>query len=406
MKSSPQAASDLFAAQGPEYAPQTDRLEVVAGKVVATMNKPSPAQKRFNTLMARIDVEQALAQALRHALDTHGPVHRQALHEILSDSQKLCKQMVVLLDQRIQAPAKSNGLTPKQKQQATQLVLGLCDQLDPTQDPEVEALLERYGQTDDEGMDLREQAQELAESFVGADFAQGREFNTPEEVIRAALDFEQKKLHAQAEKREAKRAERKAKKAQSAGAIAADQKQLDAQNALRTVYRQLASVLHPDREPDEEARKRKTALMSEVNAAYERKDLSTLLRIQLQAEQVDASKAGVLSDAKLKAMCDLLTEQVKALEMDNILLRQGMEYEFGYPAYIRFKESDLLACMLEERDYLADDLDHMRADLQVVQEEKGLKAWLKEQTRANKALQREAPMMDFDEMLYAMMRRG
>ncbi|MBL8364107.1 MAG: hypothetical protein JNN14_02375, partial [Comamonas sp.] len=46
--------NDLFADQGPAFAPQPDRLEIVAGKVVASMNKPSAAQKRFNTLMARI----------------------------------------------------------------------------------------------------------------------------------------------------------------------------------------------------------------------------------------------------------------------------------------------------------------------------------------------------------------
>ncbi|MDZ7939299.1 MAG: hypothetical protein U5M53_13895 [Rhodoferax sp.] len=69
--------NDLFADQGPEFAPVPDRLQVVAGKVVATMNKPSAAQKRFNTLMARIDSEQALAATLRSALETHVPPHRQ-----------------------------------------------------------------------------------------------------------------------------------------------------------------------------------------------------------------------------------------------------------------------------------------------------------------------------------------
>ena len=68
---------------------QPDRLEVVAGKVVATMNKPSAVQKRFNSLIERIDAEQALAAALRHAVDTHGAVHRQALHELHSQSQRL-----------------------------------------------------------------------------------------------------------------------------------------------------------------------------------------------------------------------------------------------------------------------------------------------------------------------------
>jgi len=65
------STDDLFADQGPAFAPQPDRLEIVAGKVVASMNKPSAAQKRFNTLMARIDAEQQLLQTLRHAMDTH-----------------------------------------------------------------------------------------------------------------------------------------------------------------------------------------------------------------------------------------------------------------------------------------------------------------------------------------------
>lgn len=37
---------------------------------------------------------------------------------------------------------------------------------------------------------------------------------------------------------------------------------------LRNVFRQLASAVHPDRESDPDERDRKTALMSEANAAY------------------------------------------------------------------------------------------------------------------------------------------
>ena len=99
------------------------------------------------------------------------------------------------------------------------------------------------------------------------------------------------------------------------------------------------------------------------------------------------------------AMCDLLTEQVKAMETNNLQLRLWMEFEFGYPANQQFKESDLLVCLWEERDHLQSDLEHQRADLEVVQDGKGFKSWFKEQGRANKAMQREAPMMEFDEML-------
>ena len=402
---------DLFSDQGPEFSPQSDRLEVVAGKVVATLNKPSAAQKRFNTLMERIDAGQSLAEALRRAIDTHGPVHRQAMHDIGAESQRLCKRMVVFLDERIQAPAKPGGLTPRQKQQATHMLLDLCEQLGGAQDDEVDTLLARYAQaSDDEAeqeddADAMEQATEMAESLFGAEFAQGREFTSAEELMRAAMEFEQKKQQAQMDKRDAKR---KARKAQSVSASAAEQKQLDAQNALRTVYRQLASALHPDREPDAQARVRKTALMSEVNAAYERKDLSTLLRIQLQTEMVDAGKASQLSDARLKAMGDLLAEQVKALDMDNLHLRRGMEFDFGYPAHGHFNEASLLAAMHAGRAAMEGDVAHMRADLTRLQDntkdDKSLKAWLKDQARASKAALRESQAFDMDDLLFSMMR--
>ncbi len=42
-------SQDLFSDQGPAFAPVPDRLEVVAGKVVATLNKPNALQKRFNS---------------------------------------------------------------------------------------------------------------------------------------------------------------------------------------------------------------------------------------------------------------------------------------------------------------------------------------------------------------------
>lgn len=403
-------SDDLFADQGPEFAPAADRLQVVAGRVVATMNKPSAAQKRFNTLMARVDAEQAQAAALRHALDTHVPAHRQALRELATRYQDLLRRMVLFLDARIQAPAKAKGLTANQKQQATRMLLSLCEQITPPHDADLQALWARYTATGDDAETVehaKQEAQDLLASFLGDDFAQGREFDSPEAVLRAALEFEQQKLAAQAEKREAKRAARKAQKGPTAREQAAAQKELDAQNALRTVFRQLASALHPDREPDAAARQRKTELMSEVNAAYERKDLTALLRIQLQEDMVDASKAAVLSEAKLKAMCDLLTEQVRALEDDNLQMRYAMHHEFGYPVTVRFSENDFLQTLREERDGRQDQLTEMQDDLQRVQDDKELKAWLKAQVRVSKARMAndEDFGMDLDDLLHAMMRQ-
>lgn len=408
---------DLFENLGPDFAPQSDRLQVVAGKVVATMNKPSAAQKRFNTLMAKIDAEQAMATTLRQFLDNHVGVHHSAMRQLSQESQALFKRMALFLDQHIQAAettSKTKGLTPNQKKQAIHMVLSVCGQLAHTQDAEVQALLKRYDPTADEDeADMREHlkneaqqmAQDMAESFLGADFAQGREFDSPEDVLRAAMEYEQQ----QEEKRQAKRAARKSAKTASPKQVAQEQKQEDAQNALRTVFRQLASSLHPDREPDAQLRERKTALMSEVNFAYGRKDLSTLLRIQLQTQMLDAAKAATVSEAKLKAMSDMLAQQLQTLEMENHQLRAQMQHDLGYPAYLRFSQEDVLALLEQERTDLQDDLDRMHADLEKLHDEKAFKQWLKEQARMSKEQLRQAQLetqdFDIDDIVSAMMGR-
>jgi len=145
--------------------------------------------------------------------------------------------------------------------------------------------------------------------------------------------------------------------------------------------------------------------MSEVNAAYERNDLSSLLRIQLQEEMVDATKAVSLSEDRLKAMCNLLAEQVRALEQDNAALREAMEFQLGYPSHQHYDEALLLALMQEERGGLEEGITHMRADLQRVQDDKELKAWLKEHLRESKANRRAADMLELDDILHAMMAR-
>lgn len=396
---------DLFADLGPEFAPVPDRLEVVAGKVVATMNKPSALQKRFNTLMAKVDATQASIQQLRQAMHTHSSRHQHAMHDFEVQRCAVIAQMVVLLDARIQAPSKPKGLTPNQKQQATRMLLGMCDMMGERADDAVRAIAQRYDNEDDSEGDGGEQIENLLKSFLGPDFAQGRTFDSPEEVLAAAMEHTRQEQQAAQEKREARKAQRRTKKGPTARETAQSQKQLDAQSALRTVYRQLASALHPDRETDPGVRAQKTALMSEVNAAYERQDLSSLLRIQLQSEMVDASKAAALSDAKLKAMCDLLTEQIRVLEADQWQLRGQMEVELGYPYYMNYSESALQRILEEAQQEQEYELRAMQADLERVRgDDKALKTWLKEQTAANKASLRDEEIDPLDEMFAAMAR--
>jgi hypothetical protein len=84
--------------------------------------------------------------------------------------------------------------------------------------------------------------------------------------------------------------------------------------SIGAIYRRLAKVLHPDLEPDADLRQRKSAMMQELTAAYARRDLHTLLRLELvwiHGEQRDVAS---LTDEKLDAYNQVLKEQVAALE--------------------------------------------------------------------------------------------
>jgi hypothetical protein len=91
------------------------------------------------------------------------------------------------------------------------------------------------------------------------------------------------------------RRQRKARQKPAAQQAEAQALAVDAETQLRTLFRQLASALHPDREPDPAERLRKTALMSEANTAYARKDLVTLMQIQLRAELADPAAVSRLA---------------------------------------------------------------------------------------------------------------
>ena len=395
---------DLFAAFGPEFTPKPARLEVVAGLVIANMGKPTAAQKRFNKLVASVEAARTESEALRRTIDAQRPAHYQTMQVLSTEVVQLQKSMVMFLDARLQA----KGLTASQKQQASRILLSLCEQLEYLEDAAIDAVLARYVSPEDladrayEEEMAAQEAKEFMEAHLGKRF-DGQDFKTPEDVLRAAMEHERAQATARAEKRDAK----KAKRAPNAREQAAVQKQLDAQTALRTIYRQLASALHPDRATDADDRDRKTALMKSVNAAYERKDLTELLRMQLTVEQVDANKLAALSDEKLQAMCVLLTEQHKALQQDIQSQRMEMAHDFGYDPDLQFREEYLQEAIAHQQQTLRDQAEFMREDLASVQDDKAFKAWLKEQTRATKAAMRAAESaISMDDIIFEMMRGG
>lgn len=64
-----------------------------------------------------------------------------------------------------------------------------------------------------------------------------------------------------------------------------EQAQKMAEQSLKTVYLKIASIIHPDREQDEQLKVEKTEMLQHANTAYEQQDLFYLLKLQIQIEQ-------------------------------------------------------------------------------------------------------------------------
>ncbi len=358
----------------------------------------TPAQQRFNDLLAQIERLSEQIERLEAWSDKHRYAHIQALRESVQLSQSHRKSLLLFVHERLQTA----DFTDRQQRMARGLVRGLMAHLTATHDPHVQALVDLYVSEEDEqeaADDQAEAAQRLRERIeeaLGQPIEKPGQYQTPEEMMAAGMRQWQRQQQADEERKTAKRAARKAQKqsqkksaaAEKGEVPAAQMRELDAKSAIRTIFRQLARALHPDREPDEQERLRKTGLMSEVNAAYEKNDLTTLLRLQMQVTQINPqNKAGTarMADDKLIAMSLLLKEQVAALEDDLDQLENRLSRELCVPVRADADEAALSQSLQRIQADQRHSADSLAADLRRIQNDAELKRWLKEQWQLAKA---------------------
>lgn len=111
----------------------------------------------------------------------------------------------------------------------------------------------------------------------------------------------------------ARRAERRRMAAAERRRLAEESAQQRASESVQVIFRQLASLLHPDREKDPAERARKTRLMQRATTAYQDRRLLDLLELQLEVAQRGMGDLTVLSDARLETYNRLLKAQGEAL---------------------------------------------------------------------------------------------
>jgi hypothetical protein len=358
----------------------------------------SAAARAYNLQLARVDKlksqlaeMEALSLAHRHALT-------QRVFPLTTRHQALKKQMALWLDGQLTQPPPQLKLSPTQRLAAVQMVCNLAAQLVSDGLADMAAVHDRHSPTS-----LAELARAHArtmkaelEAMMGEAFMPDHPDATLEDVMQAAKARMQQAVAEEQATREAAAAKRKAKKAARAdakgdgkapNAAQALQAALqgDADTSLRTLYRQLAGALHPDRETDPHERVRKTALMSEANAAYARKDIVTLMDIQQRVALADPHAVASLPDDKLKSLTLLVKAQVAELERERARAQQALCQEFDV---ISVTARSLEHALMENEDELTDAVHAMQEDLALVQQPAGFKRWLTLQVKLSQQMER------------------
>jgi hypothetical protein len=338
---------------------------------VATDGVLSKEQKAFNRLIKKINAQRATLQAWHTMRPQYIAKQAGVFEPLLARFNAQREQLVYLLD-RHHDDAK--GLTKNERAKLRQIIGTMTSDLaGPDNTPEFIALYEKYtgsSYAEDESVAM-DDLKSMIEDITGVAVDDAAEIHSPEELM-AHL---QQKLQAQQEAVEQKKSKRKPTAAAQARQAKQEAEAQSMSLSVREIYRKLASALHPDREPDEAERIRKTALMQRVNAAYGKSDLLQLLELQLEIEQITHADISTLADARLKHYNKVLAEQLRELEMEN----SHAEMSFSGPFSMRGRAHPALVLKWLDADIaeLQTEFDDMAHDMQNLVDTKALKAWLK-----------------------------
>lgn len=378
---------------GPATAPLA-RADAAALQVVAPeAQPPTPAVRAFNLQLARIDK----LKTQLDELDALGQAHRAERHRWLTPLQlqhtRQLRALVLALDERLLG----KSLSRVQRDTAASVLCRLAEHLVDEGAADMVALHDRHSRRTlaRKKAEAAEALRARLEEALGQPLADTAPDASMEELLRAGMARLRESMTEEKDQKRAAAQARKARRKPGAAQVEAQALQTDADTLLRTLFRQLASALHPDREADPLQRARKNALMGEANAAYGRKDLVTLMQLQLRAALVEAGAVARMADDRLAALTVLLKQQVADLERERAAQQRRLAGEFDLPPGCSPNPNTLKQQLLAQVEALETEVRQAEHDLDQVRDDAAVKRWLNAQRAADAPQRHDRDIDDF-----------
>ncbi len=338
----------------------------------------SPAQKKFNATLKKIEAQKALLaewqaelQACQQASHTKLEPLKQNLHEQQSI-------MLTLLDNLY----KTEKFARNQQDKIANLIMQMCNELIAMAGrDDLKLLYNQYSETDYDAEIAEDKLleAELLQDMFEAQF--GVTLDADDELDFADPDMVAARLHekhasmqrdAQAQrnlhKKSAKQLAQEAREQEDAAGMS---------KSIQAVYRQLVTALHPDRESDPVERERKTELMQQVNVAYTKKDLLQLLSLQLSMEQINKDNINNIAEDRLKHYNKVLAKQLHELQQEVIAMEMQVKQMVGVSAYEPLSPKKLMFIFKQDMQGLQYEIARIKQDIRAFKDVKRFKDWLK-----------------------------
>ena len=335
---------------------------------VLAYGKPlSKAQLSFQQLVGRIEVKREQLKQWQAYLTRYNQRLASEMEPVLVKLRAGKRQMIEVIDELLSRPAPGRRLTRLQRAKLEQLILPLIiGLLNDGDDEGLEALHDKY--SDVSRAQIKKSEKEITEAMLndvlGLDLDESA--SSAEDVLENARKLMQERIDEEARLADEWQNERAARRSRASPAkvdaaqARRDEAAREISQSLREVYRKLASALHPDREPDAEARRRKTLLMQRVNQAYADNDLLTLLGLQLEIEQIDAAQLASIPPQRLAHYNQILREQLADLESELERCIEPFRFASGH-------RRNLTPAILDR--HLSADIEAVRADVRELQKD-------------------------------------
>jgi len=328
----------------------------------------SKAQKQFNKHIATIETTMLEIEQWQIFM----PVYHRRIAEQLAPLEVQLREtriaIVRLLDHHMSGKALSYTQRKKTLNLLSNLLGGLLDQEEST---ELIQLHDKYSGISFE--EYQEQDNETIRTLAGDIFGiKLDDAASAEELMEQFHRITGEREERKKEKRERRKAAKNPTKKEAEQTASIQ----NATRAVRDIYRKLASELHPDREQDPQRRAELTTLMQQANRAYDESDLLTLLKLQIQIEQIDPQALTQIAQARLESYNQVLREQSERLQRELFELR--MPFVAMNSAMRKITPQAVQKAMDVDAKELQNLLRELDCDLQAFEDVRQLKNWLKD----------------------------